>query len=67
MKYRHELPQVLMDLEPDIPPTHLYDLVTRIGTYELVHLQDVIKGSGDRYDVNWSHLEREELNGRAEQ
>ncbi|MHA2143193.1 MAG: hypothetical protein ACXADD_17075 [Candidatus Thorarchaeota archaeon] len=51
MMTRSEIPEVLMDVEPDTPPASRYDLVTTTGTYESVTLQSVIDESGDRYDV----------------
>jgi len=51
MLLRSEVPETLMDVAPDTPPTSRYDLVTTTGTYENVTLQSVIDQSGDRYDV----------------
>ncbi len=51
MLQRAEVPETLMDVEPDTPPASRYDLVTTTGTYENVTLQSVIDQSGDRYDV----------------
>jgi hypothetical protein len=53
MKTRSEVPDLLMDVEPDTQPSSRYDLVTTTGTYENVTLQSVINQSGDRYDVGW--------------
>lgn len=53
MKTRSEVPILLMDVEPDTPPSSRYDLVTTTGTYENITLQSVIDQSGDRYDVAW--------------
>ncbi|MFW9789503.1 MAG: hypothetical protein ACFFE2_12015 [Candidatus Thorarchaeota archaeon] len=51
MLARSEIPEELMDVSPDTPPAHRYDLVDTTGTYEIVTLQSVIDDSGDRYDV----------------
>jgi hypothetical protein len=53
MKTRAEVPEALMDVSPDAPPSHRYDLVTTSGTYVNVLLQDLIDQFGDRYDVIW--------------
>lgn len=53
MKLRGEVPEVLMDVEPDNPPSHRYDLVTTTGTFTNVTLQSIIDVEGDRYDVEW--------------
>lgn len=53
MKTRGEVPEVLMDVIPDTPPTHRYDLVTTTGTYVNLTLQSLIDQYGDRYDVSW--------------
>jgi hypothetical protein len=53
MKLRSEVPEMLMDVEPDTPPAHRYDLVTTTGTFTEVTLQSIIDAEGDRYDVPW--------------
>jgi len=51
MKLRSEVPETLMDVEPDTPPASRYDLVTTTGTFVNVTLQSIIDAEGDRYDV----------------
>ena len=53
MKTRSEVPDLLMDVEPDTQPSSRYDLATTTGTYENVTLQSAINQSGDMYDVAW--------------
>ena len=53
MLNRNEIPETLMNVNPDIPPAHRYDLVTTTGTYTNITLQSVIDACGDRYDVVW--------------
>jgi hypothetical protein len=51
MKQRHVGPSIILDVDPDTPPTSRYDVVTTTGTSETVTLESVILESGDRYDV----------------
>lgn len=51
MKQRHEVPASFLDVSPDTPPAHRYDIVTTTGTSESITLDSVILESGDRYDV----------------
>lgn len=53
MKMFNEIPNTLMDVEPDNPPQSRYAIVTSTGTYANVTLQSLIDESGDRYDVIW--------------
>lgn len=53
MKMYNEIPNTLMDVEPDNPPQSRYAIVTSTGTYTNVTLQSLIDESGDRYDVIW--------------